>query len=95
MKGSPLDASDETLAQFLWNRRGAVCTMCGCFMEDGYCVDVLCPTYPSWDVYLCMLDRFNAAIEHTHRGFKKRTSLKPTHSKVVSGGRVESKRRKH
>lgn len=94
MKGSPLDASDTALAQYLWGRRGAVCTMCDDAMLDGYCPDAQCETYSS-PQGIELLKRFITAIENAHSTFKRRTSLEAKHSKVVSGGRVESKRRKH
>lgn len=94
MRGSLLDASDEGLAQYLWNRKGTVCTMCRVFMPEGYCTCEQCETYPK-TLGAIFIARFIAAVNSTHSKFKRHTSLKPTHSKTVSGGRVESKRRKH
>jgi hypothetical protein len=94
MKGSPLEASDSTLAQYLWSRQNTVCTMCDELMVDGYCSDVQCETYSS-PQGAAILSRFKTAIENTREAFNKRPSLKPKHSKIVSGGRVESQRRKH
>ena len=94
MRGPILELSDAALAQYLWGRRGTMCTMCGGVMSDGYCPDVQCETYsPSQGA--AILSLFKTAIQNTHNKFKKRTSLKPSHAKTVSGGRVDSKRRKH
>jgi hypothetical protein len=89
-----LEASDAALAQSLWNRRGAVCTMCKVVMPDGYCTDELCETYPA-SSGVVFIGKFKAAVSHVYDNFKKRISLKPVHAKTISGGRVESKRRKH
>jgi hypothetical protein len=90
----PLEASNAVVAQFLWNRRGAICTMCTNLMPEGYCVDARCATY-SISFGEGFIARFKEVIASTHSNFKKRATLKAKHSKVVSGGRVESKRRKH
>ena len=90
----PLEASDAALAQSLWNRRGAMCTMCNVVMPDGYCTDELCITYPV-SSGVVFIGRFKAAISHVYSNFKRRISLETKHAKTISGGRVESKRRKH
>jgi hypothetical protein len=89
----PLGASNAALALSLWSKRGTVCSMCDTAMPDGYCPNEQCETYPasSGVVYI---GRFKAAIAHSHSSFKKRTSLKTKHAKTISGGRVESKRRR-
>ena len=91
---SPLEDSNAVIVQFLWSRRGAVCTMCQTQMPEGFCDNAHCATYPKHFGEVIIL-RFKEAIVSTHYNFKKRASLKTKHSKVVSGGRVESKRRKH
>ena len=91
---SPLEDSNAVVAQFLWNRRDALCTMCRKPMPEGYCVDARCSTY-SISFGEIFITRFKEAIASTHTNFKKRVSLDAKPSKVVSGGRVESKRRKH
>ena len=89
-----LDYSDFAMAQYLSKRSGMLCTMCDVPMVNGYCANEHCRTYPE-ALGSVFITRFVCAIDRTHHTFKKRTSLKPTHSKTVSGGRVESKRRKH
>ena len=94
MRSPLLECSAAVLAQYLLSRVGALCTMCGASMTHGYCANEHCKTYPA-TLGAVFITRFIAAIEGTHRRFKKRVPLKPIHSKTVSGGRVESKRRKH
>jgi hypothetical protein len=89
-----LTADDATLSNFLWNRRWHPCTMCGTTMDEGFCPDATCKTYPS-NSGNTFLDRFKKAIQNTHEEFKREVSLNPKPSKIVSGGQVESKRRKY
>jgi len=91
---NPLEASNASLAQWLWNRRSTICTMCGQIMLEGYCGDINCRTYPKGLGHL-LIPKFITAIVSTHLEFVRKHSLEATHSKVVSGGRIESKRRKH
>jgi len=87
------EASPARLSDYLHARRNAICTMCGAIMTDGFCTDAACATYPKpfGFPFVLLLKR---AVETTHKAFIKRAS-KTKPSKVVSGGRVESKRRKH
>ena len=94
MKGPLLEASNDALACYLGSRRGTLCTMCRNSMLDGYCIYPQCKTYPE-KLGVVFIGKFKTAIEQVHRHFKKHASLAPSHSKVVSGGRIESKRRKH
>ena len=85
-----LNASDSAVTSFLYRRTGAICTMCGEVMAEGYCSDINCSTYPA-TLAKRFINKFRKAIAN----FRKKPSLKFAASTLVSGGQFESKRRKH
>lgn len=91
---NPLEASDTALANFLTIRRGAICTMCNTSMPDGFCIDPACETYPE-SLGNVFIERFESAMMQIHSWFTRKVPVQFVPSRVVSGGQVESKRRKH
>ncbi len=90
-----LTCSLEHLASYLYTRRNALCTMCSKKMPEGFCADSNCPTYPPLGLGVRFVRRFRRAIHTAREKFIKPSDPTIKRSLVVSGGRVESKRRKH
>jgi hypothetical protein len=87
------DASPSAVANYLHARKGVLCSQCKEVMSNGYCEDPACPVYG--DAAQLFLAKFSTSLLVVHRDFKRKKSTKHKPSKLVSGGRFESKRRKH